>query len=338
MAFEHVVTDAIILGKVRKDFAWQIIKDYKRYPDMMENVDGVEIHFQGDTAGKSEWFVSIEGAPLRWVEKDFFYKDTYTIRFESIDGDFDNINGKWKIEDFEGKGIRLHFSMDYNLGIPVIEEVLGPVLKEKMQTNLDMMMAAIKNELSRAQTEERHAERFTINTYSNLQMNQKTVRALILNISCGGMQFFTDSRFDELYTDLQLKPLNIKADVSYNDARHQHVRLIFKNKLNRQELQTMLTCLRSGPIRKNPRVAIDKKVKIELDGEVLNVYLVDLSRQGLCFRYNGEKKPLGDAITLLDKTISVNAKWPGKDQKQMRVLFADELSEKDLQDMIRKLG
>ena len=61
MAYEYVDKDAIILGKIRKDFAWQIIKDYKRYPNIMENVAEVEIHFQEDAFGKSEiLFLQIE--------------------------------------------------------------------------------------------------------------------------------------------------------------------------------------------------------------------------------------------------------------------------------------
>jgi hypothetical protein len=94
MGFERVSTEAILKGKVRKEFAWTIISDYSRYEAIMDNVDRVNILEKSATEGKSEWFVTVEEAPLRWVERDYYDADNFELRFESIDGDFENINGK----------------------------------------------------------------------------------------------------------------------------------------------------------------------------------------------------------------------------------------------------
>ena len=147
MTFEHVSTEATLKGNVRKETAWKLITDFSRYPVFIGNIDDVKILEINDNESKSEWFVTIDGAPLRWIERDLYDKENFNLRFESIEGDFDTINGNWRIENYNHRGIKISFEVDYSLGIPVIEEVLGPVLKQKMKGNIDSMIKSVKEEL-----------------------------------------------------------------------------------------------------------------------------------------------------------------------------------------------
>ena len=133
MAIQRITSEAVVRGNVRKESAWTIISDFTRFPGLIGSVDKVTTLERNGDAGKSEWFITVDNAPLRWIQIDRFDRKNYEIRFESIDGDFETISGFWKVEDFNNEGIKLRYCVDYSLGIPVIEEVVGEVLKEKMK-------------------------------------------------------------------------------------------------------------------------------------------------------------------------------------------------------------
>jgi ribosome-associated toxin RatA of RatAB toxin-antitoxin module len=187
MAFETVTTEAMLPGCVRKERAWDIISDYSRYPAIMDSVDKVEITERSGEEGISKWYITVEEAPLYWVEKDSFNKRDFEIVFKSIEGDFDNINGRWRISDNGNDGIAIRFEIQYNLGIPVIEEVLGHILKDKMKTNIDKMMAAVKKELCGAVIDERKYPRYIIEQPYTCSFKGTPLMPFVLNISAGGM-------------------------------------------------------------------------------------------------------------------------------------------------------
>jgi ribosome-associated toxin RatA of RatAB toxin-antitoxin module len=187
MAFETVTTEAILSGCIRKENAWNIISDYSRYSSIMENVDKVEITERSGETGISRWYVTVEDAPLYWVEKDRFNSRDFEITFESIEGDFDNINGRWRIRDNIDNGIAIDFEIRYNLGIPVIEEVLGHILKDKMKTNIDKMMAAVRKELGGASIDDRKYPRHFIGRPYACAFNGTPLSLSVLNLSAGGM-------------------------------------------------------------------------------------------------------------------------------------------------------
>ncbi len=188
MAFETVTTEAVLPGCIRKENAWNIISDYTRYSAIMDNVDKVEITERSGEVGISRWYVTVEEAPLYWVEKDLFDKRSYEIVFKSIEGDFDNINGHWRIMDNSiDSGITIYFEIQYNLGIPVIEEVLGHILKDKMKSNIDRMMAAVRKELCGKNIDERKYPRHIIGHPYACSYNRTPLSLFVLNISAGGM-------------------------------------------------------------------------------------------------------------------------------------------------------
>ena len=193
MGSESIKTEVTILGKARRELAWKIITDYENYPKIIKNIDQVEILEKSAEQGKSRWFINLQDTPLLWIEKDFYDRKNYEIRFESIDGDFKKINGRWKIEEYQSQGIKIYYELDYNLGIPVIENTLGHILKNKMQTNINYILSAIKKQLEQQQVEGRKYKRVKIADYNELQINNKIIQAYIVNISQGGICFFYEN-------------------------------------------------------------------------------------------------------------------------------------------------
>lgn len=337
MAFVHVETEAILKGKIRKEFAWNIISDYSRYPKIMENVDNVEILERSGNEGKSEWFVTIEEAPLTWIEKDYFNLDNFEIRFESIDGDFDNLNGYWKVEDLGGDGIKLSFGIDYNLGIPVIEEVLGSILKDKMKKNIDSMIHAIKEELTKSQIEERGHNRIHVGKYINLLINEQSVRAYVVNISKKGMLFYYDGDFDALELRICMAGLNIEAEELFNDVKHKNSRVIFKVSLNDGEFKNLLDWFNIQSARTYDRELIEALIPCEMGGQKMDVYIINFSRKGMLIKNIDNAFKMSESVSVLGESILIeDIKW-NMISNTTRIIFSQPLTAVSFQELIRKI-
>ena len=230
MAYQKVLSEATIPGFVRKESAWKIITDYSQYPAIMDNVDKVEISERTGREGISKWYVSVEEAPLYWMEKDHFSRRNYQIQFKSIEGDFDNINGQWRITDSSESGIKISFEIEYNLGIPVIEEVLGDILREKMKNNMEKMMGAITKSLNMQSKDERIHARYPINGQHIVSINGNEYNLFVHNLSAYGMMVSASSEIKEISTmKIATTSLDIAA-VHANGSGNQY-RLIFRNPL-----------------------------------------------------------------------------------------------------------
>jgi ribosome-associated toxin RatA of RatAB toxin-antitoxin module len=244
MAFETVTTEALLQGCYRKEKAWNIISDYTRYPAIMDNVDKVEIAERSGEEGVSRWYITVEEAPLYWVEKDHFNCRDFEITFKSIEGDFDNINGCWRIRDSVGDGIAIRFEIQYNLGIPVIEEVLGHILKEKMKTNIDRMMTAVKGELCCAAHDERKYPRYAVGQPFACSFKGTSLDLFVLNLSAGGMM----TRFVPGLRDtgaLEMAPALVDVAAVHADENADRCRFVFREALD-DELLKQLTSRRES--------------------------------------------------------------------------------------------
>lgn len=258
MTFEHVSTEAVLKGNVRKKTAWKLITDFSRYPLFIDTIDEVKILEINDRESKSEWFSTIDGAPLRWIERDLYDKENFSLRFESIEGDFDSIKGNWRIENYNHKGIKIAFDVNYSLGIPVIEEVLGPVLKQKMKSNIDLMINSIKRELLKLQSEDRKFKRFTIDEQHNIRINSNEIWPKIVNISRGGMMFDYDGKPDLLSANIKIDGITIESDIIINDLKKKNYRAVFKELITNNELEKLVNVLTHKTLSVQEAVVIEE--------------------------------------------------------------------------------
>ena len=249
MAMQRISTEAVLRGNVRKDSAWEIISDFTGFPGLISSVDKVTILERNEDVGKSEWFITVDNAPLRWTQIDRFDRKNYEIRFESIDGDFETISGFWKVEDFNNEGIKLHYSVDYSLGIPVIEEVVGDVLKEKMKNNIDFMISAIKNRLDNPKAEDRKHERYPVNVCAVLGINNTNIQAKVDNFSQGGMKFSVNGPLAGQEAQLTIDGVQVAADLHFNGPHRTIARAIFRQALSEVQFERALHFLMTENMR-----------------------------------------------------------------------------------------
>lgn len=336
MAYERVSSEAVLAGKIRKDFAWKVISDFSRYPGFMENVDKVETRESGPTEGMSEWFVTIEEAPLRWLEKDHFDRERHEIRFESVDGDFDQISGLWRLRDHEGRGIKVLFDVEYNLGIPVIEDVLGNVLREKMKGNMDSMLGAIGKELVGCQIEERRSARVPIGTHATLLLNDTPVRAYVVNVSGRGMMFYCDTQFSAPEIVVGVGKVKARAGKVFNEGNGRSIRIIFRDELSENDVSRMVKTLHGSAVRTRDRVVMEKDVELRAGTHSQVIHLIDISPRGMLVRSDAVLN-LENGFQLAGASIGVGKICHDEAARTARVVFDHSVPAEKYRRLLKRL-
>ena len=336
MAYERISTQTVLRGPVRKESAWRIISDFGEYPALTRTIEKVIVHERTERAGRSEWFVFLEDAPMRWLQKDYFDAANYSMQFESIDGDFEKISGAWKVEDYNGEGIALDYSLDYSLGIPVIEDVVGAVFKEKMKNNIDSMVQSIAAAISGSSAvEERKSPRVPLNVFNTILVNGKETRLRIVNFSTGGMMFYYGPGSLPPEPVFTIDNMVLKADVA-SDNPAGKMRAIFRREIRGEDVDRIAKVLTTQNIRVHERKALNKTGVLTSGKKSVTVTLVDISRGGMLVRHSGPLET-GDAEVTIDGiTVSFQKKMHDAGNKTLRLQFAQTLREEDLSDFLAK--
>ncbi len=336
MAFEKVATEAILDGCFRKENAWNIISDYERYPQIMDNVDKVEITGRSGEEGTSQWFISVEEAPLTWVEKDFFNPRNYEIVFKSIEGDFDAINGYWAIKDSIDSGISIRFEIQYNLGIPVIEEVLGHILYDKMKSNIDKMMAAVKKELCSTARNERRHTRHAIGNYHACMLNDQPLNLFLLNFSAGGMMtHFVPNIAKNGSLSLAGSMLDVAA--IYANESQNRCHFVFHRPVGEELLKNLVSRLTLASGRLKSPASGPQEALVFGDVQEVPIRLLDLTRDGLSFLAEGGDLPPMETFTVGNTAFPLKEVVRDQGRNTVKIRFSDHLNDNQFRWMREKI-
>ncbi|MFW6108455.1 MAG: type II toxin-antitoxin system RatA family toxin [bacterium] len=123
---------------------YALFRDPEDFPSFMPNVQRVAVTERGDGWSVSEWETDLDGAPLTWREVDSYDEAGHVVNFRLIEGDIERMEGWWAFQRHEG-GTLAVCEIDYDLGVSVIEEAVGPVILEKLTHNIDQMLMAVKD-------------------------------------------------------------------------------------------------------------------------------------------------------------------------------------------------
>jgi ribosome-associated toxin RatA of RatAB toxin-antitoxin module len=85
----------------------------------------------------------IDEAPLNWTEEICYDIALRRASFRALDGVFEQFDGYWQVSG-NGAGSTVEVRIDYDLGVPEIDHIVGPILKERLLDNLDAMLSSIE--------------------------------------------------------------------------------------------------------------------------------------------------------------------------------------------------
>ena len=129
---------------------YKLFRDPRTFPDFMPNVHKVELAEEGDHWSVSEWLTDLDGAPLEWREIDNYDDANHVVQFRLLDGDITKFEGRWAFEPCD-EGTMCKSELEYELGVSIIEDVVGPVIRQKVENNIRSMLLAVKGRLEGVQ-------------------------------------------------------------------------------------------------------------------------------------------------------------------------------------------
>jgi ribosome-associated toxin RatA of RatAB toxin-antitoxin module len=127
------------------DQVWSTVIDIARYPESMDTVRSVEILQQtGERQRRAAWSVLLKGSILQWEEVEHLDHDTHTVVFKQLRGDLEHFDGHWELEALGAERTRVVFEVAFEIGIPMLAEMLNPVAQRSLHENCTEMLRGIE--------------------------------------------------------------------------------------------------------------------------------------------------------------------------------------------------
>ena len=126
--------------------AFDVVYYVEGFPTFMPHVQSVDVLSDDGPRKKVLWDMTIDGAPLIWTEDIVYDRRTFLAEFTALDGVFSRFDGFWRATP-TASGSRLEVSVLYSLGLPEIEDIIGPILEERLRENLEAMLDSIDNHI-----------------------------------------------------------------------------------------------------------------------------------------------------------------------------------------------
>jgi len=132
-----------ILIKANPDEVFEFARNQEKFSEYMRDVESVKVLEKKSNSTITEWVTNVDGTPIIWTEEDVFDAQKRIISYKLIEGDMDRFEGTWSFTPKE-EGTMVVLGVDFDFGIPHLEELIGPTLKTKVKENSDMMLQGMK--------------------------------------------------------------------------------------------------------------------------------------------------------------------------------------------------
>lgn len=131
------------------DTVWKTVNDITSYPTFMDNVSSVVLVSEEDDGYRiSEWSAILKGSVLEWTERERVEHDDHRIVFEQIDGDLEKFSGHWELEELEAGLVAARLSVEFEIGIPLLADMLNPVAARALKDNSEQMLREIEHKVA----------------------------------------------------------------------------------------------------------------------------------------------------------------------------------------------
>jgi ribosome-associated toxin RatA of RatAB toxin-antitoxin module len=125
---------------------WETVIAIERYQDSMDTVRSVRIVKEIDERRRrAAWSVLLKGSILEWEEEEHLDHDTHTVVFKQLRGDLEHFDGHWILEALGPKRTRVVFEVVFEIGIPMLAEMLNPVAQRSLHENCTEMLRGIEH-------------------------------------------------------------------------------------------------------------------------------------------------------------------------------------------------
>ncbi len=338
MSEKSIVSKTPLPSLIRREAAWRWICDFNNLAQATKQIDRIETLRRTADEGRSQWFVTLDGAPFRWIQKEQMNLPEYQISFQGIDGDFETLFGNWTIALNMDHEIEITFDMTFDLGLPLLGAALGDELMKRVQAFGDSLAAGIAEGLRDKVRDERVTPRNRPHMYADLSISGTRVRALVMDFSKAGMMVNVPSPFEKDTVELQVGSREIQAQVLEISGLGSAKRILFKSDLTTSEYENMSLSIRGEKQRKHERIASRSSTVVNYIDHDVPVKVLDMSRGGMRVECTNSARLINDPFKLCDIVIVPREVTPVSDTNQFRFAFAKELTDLELQTLSARLN
>ena len=128
---------------------WKIFASLLRmgeFQNFMPNVKESKMLESHKGTNLIKWHVDIEGMPIRWIARNVINRQQRTLSFKALDGDLRLFEGTWRVTG-NHEISTLELTARLETGIPLLERLVGHLLKEKISRNFESMIDSIDKRL-----------------------------------------------------------------------------------------------------------------------------------------------------------------------------------------------
>ncbi|MFF9482866.1 type II toxin-antitoxin system RatA family toxin [Streptomyces sp. NPDC014733] len=132
-----VHVDQVVVGWDRLA-VYEKLKDGESYKEHApEHVKSVVLEATDDPDTMiSHWELYFRNGLLEWSERDHYDKQQTILRFEQIDGDFDEFHGHWQVSPVSDTEVRVTFTATFDFGVPSVEAMIEPVAAKLLEESV----------------------------------------------------------------------------------------------------------------------------------------------------------------------------------------------------------
>lgn len=128
--------------QVNASEAFRIVIDVERFPEFMKNVSFARVVAEENDRKIVDWQMIVEEVELEWREEIRYDAEKTRAEFQLVEGIFARFDGHWQVSPMPF-GARIELFVEYDLGLPEIDNIIGPILKERLLQNLELMLTCL---------------------------------------------------------------------------------------------------------------------------------------------------------------------------------------------------
>lgn len=122
---------------------WDVVNNVESYPRLMNHVRSLEVLERGPNYRLTAWTVDLMGCSMRWVEREDINPEQYRIEYRQVKGDLAVFEGYWQLERLTDTSSRTILSVHFDIGIPMLSDMLNPVAEKTIRDNSQKMLRSL---------------------------------------------------------------------------------------------------------------------------------------------------------------------------------------------------
>jgi ribosome-associated toxin RatA of RatAB toxin-antitoxin module len=128
---------------------WETLLDVESYEESMETVRWVRlIDTDEEHTRRAEWSVVLKGSILEWEEEEQLDHGAHRVVFKQLRGDLEFFDGYWMLEEIGPNETRARFEVEFEIGIPMLAEMLNPVAQRSLEESCAGMLRDLERSVA----------------------------------------------------------------------------------------------------------------------------------------------------------------------------------------------